>query len=131
MSRTQRLLFATMLCLPVGLYSSNPAAALSATSTVDARLRLDWEAGTRHGRPVIQGYVYNDSLRGAYDVRLLVEILDVSGAVIGRGAGFVRGVVPLRDRSYFEVPLKTPGTSYRVSIVAFDWRDCGGSGGGM
>jgi len=106
-----------------------PVAAFSATSSADARLRLDWEVGTRRGRPVIQGYVYNDYLRAAANVVLLVETLDASGAVTARTIGFVRGVVPFNDRSYFEVPLKTVGASYRVSITDFDWRDSGGAGG--
>ena len=125
-------LLATMLILPVGaLYPTGPAAALSATSSVDARIRLDWEVGTRHGRPVIQGYVYNDSLRAAFNVLLLVETLDASGAVIARGVGFVRGVVAFNDRSYFEVPLKAAGASYRVSVTGLDWTSGGGAGGGM
>ena len=112
-------------------YPTTPAGALSATSTVDARIRLDWEVGTRHGRPVIQGYVYNDYLRAASNVLLLVETLDASGVVSARAVGFMRGVVAFNDRSYFEVPLKTPGVAYRVSITGFDWKDCGGGGGGM
>ena len=39
------------------------------------------------------------------------------GAVIARGVGFVRGLVNFNDRAYFEVPLKTPGASYRVSVT--------------
>jgi hypothetical protein len=130
MNRTEILLFATMLILSVVLSPSGPGAALSATSTVDARIRLDWEVGTRRGRPVIQGYVYNDYLRAAYNVQLLVETLDASGTVIVRGVGFVRGIVPFNDRAYFEVPLKMPGASYRVSVTGFDWKDLGGAGGG-
>ena len=130
MNRTEILLFATMLILSVVLSPSGPGAALSATSTVDARIRLDWEVGTRRGRPVIQGYVYNDYLRAAYNVQLLVETLDASGTVIARGVGFVRGIVPFNDRAYFEVPLKMPGASYRVSVTGFDWKDLGGAGGG-
>jgi hypothetical protein len=110
-------------------YPTTPAGALSATSTVDARIRLDWEVGTRHGRPVIQGYVYNDYLRAATNVLLLVETLDASGGVITREVGFVRGVVAFNDRTYFEVPLKTSGAAYRVSVTAFDWKDVGGDGG--
>ena len=112
------------------LSPSGPGAALSATSTVDARIRLDWEVGTRRGRPVIQGYVYNEYLRAAYNMHLLVETLDASGTVIARGVGFVRGIVPFNDRAYFEVPLKMPGASYRVSVTGFDWKDLGGAGGG-
>ena len=63
------------------------------------------------------------------DVRLLVETLDASGAVTAHTVGFVFGVVPFNGRSYFEVPLKVVGASYRVSITAFDWKDIGGAGG--
>lgn len=126
----KRLLVATMAMLALTAGSPlRPAAALSAASSVDARIRLDWEVGaTRGGRPVIQGYVYNDYGRPASDVQLLVETLDASGAVIGRTVGFVRGVVQLNDRTYFEVPIKVTGASYRVSVTGFDWK--GGGGGG-
>jgi hypothetical protein len=131
--RIKPLLLATMVVLILAdVGRTPPAGALSATSSVDSRLRLDWEVGSRHGgRPVIQGYVYNDYLRAAAEVRLQVETLDASGTVTSRQLGFVPGIIPLRDRAYFEVPVKTAGASYRVSITAFDWKDCGGGGGGM
>ena len=109
-----------------------PARALSATARVDSRLRLDWQVGaSRGGKAIIAGYVYNDYVRSAGDVRLLVEAVDASGRTVARDVGFVPGVVPLRDRAYFEVPVRHPGATYRVSIVAYEWRDCGGGGGGM
>jgi hypothetical protein len=131
--RIKPLLLATMVVLILAdVGRTPPAGALSATSSVDSRLRLDWEVGSRRGgRPVIQGYVYNDYLRPAAEVRLQVETLDASGTVTSRQLGFVPGIIPLRDRVYFEVPVKTAGASYRVSITAFDWKDCGGGGGGM
>jgi hypothetical protein len=130
--KTKPWLLATMAILALaGVGPATPAGALSATSSVDSRLRLDWEVGARHGgRPVIQGYLYNDYLRSAAEVRLLVETLDASGGVTARQVGFVRGVIPFRDRAYFEVLVKTAGASYRVSITAFDWKDCGGGAGG-
>ena len=132
MTPTGHLLLAAtvVLALASPLRPLSPATALSATASVDPRLRLDWEAGTRRGRPVVQGYVYNDSLRAANNVRLLVEVLDASGAVTARTVGFVFGVVPFNDRTYFEVPLKTPGASYRVSVTGFDWLSNGAGGGG-
>ena len=130
---TKALLVSTMALLALGPLSPagpvRPASALGAASSIDPRIRLDWEVGTgRAGRPVIQGYVYNDYGRPASDVHLLVETLDGSGAVIARDIGFVRGVVQLYDRSYFEVPLKISGVSYRVSVTSLDWK---GGGGGM
>jgi hypothetical protein len=124
------LRLATIAVLALGVGSAvRPAAALSAASTVDPRVRLDWQVGPgRGGRPVIRGYVYNDYGRPASEVHLLVETLDASGAVIARDIGFVRGVVQLDDRVYFEVPLRMAGASYRVSVTALDWK---GGGGGM
>lgn len=105
------------------------ASALGAASSIDPRIRLDWEVGAGcAGRPIIRGYVYNDYGRPAADVRLLVETLDASGAVVARNIGFVRGIVQLHDRSYFEVPLKISGVSYRVSVTSLDWK---GGGRGM
>jgi hypothetical protein len=108
-----------------------PALAISAPSGIDSRLHLDWDAGTgRGGKPVIQGYIYNDYGRPAVDVRLLVETLDASGAVTARTIGFVVGAVQFKDRAYFEVPLQATGASYRVTVTSFDWKG-GGGGGGM
>ena len=108
-----------------------PALAIPTAQGIDSRLRLDWEAGTkRNGKPVIQGYLYNDYGRPASDVHLLVETLDASGTVIAKTIGFVQGTVQFNDRIYFEVPLKAPGASYRVNVTSFDWKG-GGGGGGM
>jgi hypothetical protein len=133
MTQLQRLSAAMLATVVIAsTWPVVPAGALPASQSVDARLRLDWQAGTsRGGRPVIAGYVYNDYVRSAGDVRLLVEAVDASGGTVGRDVGFVPGVVPLRDRAYFEVPVRHPGATYRVSIVAYEWRDCGGGGGGM
>ena len=133
MTWLQRLSAAVLAIVALGSAGPvTPAGALDASGSVDARLRLDWQVGTsRGGKPVIAGYVYNDYVRSAGDVRLLVEVVDTSGGTVARDVGFVPGVVPLRDRMYFEVPVRHPGATYRVSIVAYEWRDCGGGGGGM
>ena len=108
---------------------SGPAAALSATATVDSRIRLDWQVGTgRGGQPIILGYVYNDYGRPASDVVLYVESVDGSGAVVGHTYGFIRGVVQNMDRAYFEVPVQKAGASYRVSVTQLDWKAGGGAG---
>ncbi|HKA63397.1 MAG TPA: hypothetical protein VKH83_13285 [Methylomirabilota bacterium] len=122
------LLLAAILALGT-LGSSGPAAALSATSTVDSRIRLDWQVGTgRSGQPLIFGYIYNDYGRPASDVVLYVESVDGSGAVVGHTYGFIRGVVQNTDRAYFEVPVQKAGASYRVSVTQLDWKGGGGAG---
>ena len=124
------LVLVAVILAPGPITMPAPAAAVSAPSGIDSRLRLDWDAGTRRGGAVIQGYVYNDYGRPAADVHLLVETLDASGAVTARTIGFVVGVVQFNDRTYFEVPLKATGASYRVTVTSFDWKG-GGAGAGM
>jgi hypothetical protein len=121
------------LSLAVLLTESGAAAPVAATvvpSGFNEHVRLDWEAGkTRRGKPVIQGYVLNDYFLPAHNVILLVETLDSSGAVVTRTTGFVVGLVQSNDRGYFEVPLKTTGAAYRVTVTSLDWRGLGGGGG--
>jgi len=101
--------------------------AVSSPSGIDSRLRLEWEPGaSKSGRPKVTGYIYNDYMRPAVGVRLLVETLDASGQVIDRAYGFVFGVVPVFNRTYFDVALKTAGASYRITVTAYEWRDGGG-----
>lgn len=121
MSRQGVVLLVLALVLGTG---GAPAIAEMGPSGIDFRLRLDWEAGyTRGGQPVVTGYIYNDYGRSANNVRLLVESLDASGQVIDRAFGFVTGIVPVFNRNYFDVPLKTAGASYRVTVTSFEWRN--------
>jgi hypothetical protein len=110
--------------LILAVATAGAAEAITSPSGIDSRLRLDWEAGqSRSGRTEVTGYIYNDYMRAASNVRLLVETLDASGQVIGRSYGFVVGIVPVSNRSYFSVPVKTGGTAYRVTVTSFEWRD--------
>jgi len=117
----------TLVALAVMLGAAGPpAAAVTSPSGIDSRLRLDWEIGqTRSGQPLISGYIYNDYGRAANNVRFLVETLDPSGRIIDRTLGFVPGSVPVFGRRYFDVPLKRPGASYRITVTAFEWRAAG------
>ncbi len=97
----------------------------------DADLRLEWAgAEDRRGRPVVNGYVYNQRA-GSYatSVQLLVEALDASGQVVGSTSGLVLGDVPPSNRAYFETRAPAKGASYRVTIQSFSWRAYGAGGG--
>ena len=113
------------LCLV--LIATDGARAISSPSGIDPRLRFEYEVGRWHGQPEIQGYIYNDYGRPANNVRMIVETLDESGKVVGRAYGFVVGIVPVFNRTPFNVPLKATGASYRLTVTSFEWRD-GGSG---
>ncbi len=101
-----------------------------ATPKADPQFRVEWQEGkSKKGAPILEGYVFNTRPTGATDVRLLVEIFDAQGQVIGKTYGLVLGLVNAFDRLYFDVPLPMTGASYRVSVYSFDLRS--GGGGGM
>lgn len=103
-----------------------PAAPISGPSGANQFLRFEWEVGQdRKGRPEIEGYLYNDYMRSAINVRLVVETLDASGTVTDTTFAYIPGVVPLLSRAYFVVPLKHPGASYRLRVTMYEWRDGG------
>jgi hypothetical protein len=82
MTKPHRLILGALLLVLAGTHG---ALATISPSGIDSRLRLDWEVGqTRGGRPEIQGYVINDNMQPAMDVRLLVETLDSNGQIIDR-----------------------------------------------
>src|SRR5258708_22659770 len=97
MQRLRPVLLATMVILALmGVRPTPPAGALSATSSVDSRLRLEWEGGSRHGgRPVIQGYVYNDYVRSAGAGRPQVHTRDPPPAPSPPPTPLLRGRLPL------------------------------------
>ena len=64
---------------------------------------------------------------GARGVRQ-ADTLDESGQVTGRAYGYVFGIVPVFNRTPFNVPLQTAGASYRLTVTSFEWRDTGGGG---
>lgn len=126
MARSERTILAALLLILAG---THVALATISPSGIDTRLRLDWEIGqTRGGRTEIQGYVINDYMRAAINVRLLVESLDANAQVIGQAYGFVVGGVPALGRAPFVVPLKTAGASYRIRVTDFNWKDGGSAG---
>ena len=82
---------------------------------------VESEAGARRGRPVVSGYVTNHSGFGAQNVRLRVEALDATDAVIGTQVGYVGGDVLPGRRVYFEVAVTEKAAKYRVTVLSFDF----------
>ena len=83
---------------------------------------VEWAASVARGRPLVSGYVVNKYGLTARQMRVLVESLDASGAVTGATIGYVNADVPPDSRRYFEVPLRVPAASYRVSVLSWDWK---------
>ena len=102
----------------LGLIGS--AGAQSLQTQVANSLRVEWKrAVSLGGRPVIEGYVYNDSAYRIGGVRLRVEILDPSNQVVGEVFGWVYGDIASRGRWSFSMPPPAAGDSFRVSVESF------------
>jgi hypothetical protein len=82
--------------------------------------RLEWQPDERKGRPLVGGYVTNESGWTMRHVRLRVESLDAAGAVTASVIGYVSGDVMPGARVYFEVPVNDKAPQYRVSVLSFD-----------
>ena len=82
--------------------------------------KLDYEAKDKAGRPVVSGYVHNDSPYTIARVQLLVEGLDRNGAILGQRVDWVPGALTPFSRAYFESPAPQRAPQYRVRVFAYD-----------
>jgi hypothetical protein len=83
--------------------------------------KIDWKVDTSKGRPIVWGYVSNESGMTAAKMRLLAEGLDQSGGILFQELAWVPFTLTPGTRSYFEVPLPREAPTYRVSVFSFDW----------
>jgi hypothetical protein len=83
--------------------------------------RLDWSVENKAGRPLVAGYLYNDSPYAVTRIQLLVDALDSQGAVVGQRIGWVpaSSMAPF-SRAYFELPAPAPGARYLVRVFSYE-----------
>jgi hypothetical protein len=92
-----------------------PAAAQSRSGPV---FRIEPDRRTDHTRPgFVTGWIYNDGEGVAGLVRMKVELLDGSGAVVGEHIGWAYGNVVPGGRAYFMIPVPPKSPPDRRVIV--------------
>ncbi len=133
--RTRVLTVAVLLALIGGIGCSS-VAARSTSKTLDPLepnwvrvFKVEWQLGEHRGKPVLTGYLANDSPYTVTAIRLLVDGLDDSGTIAAqRIAWLPGGTLTPHDRVYFEVP--TPGRfpRYRVRVFTYDRVEGGDDG---
>ena len=113
------------LVVAMAVLLPGPAAAdpIHADATVEQYFHLQWEATAGARGPEIAGYVENVSDLPVDRMRLLVERLDASGAVMGSTTIWVMGSVVAHHRNYFTTRVPS-APAYRVRILTFDWSNC-------
>ena len=83
-------------------------------------LRVEWEPGTdKWGPPRLVGHVYNDSTYKIGSVRLRLQTVDSSNAVVGETLAWIYVSVPARGRAYFSVRRPSGGQEFRLTIESF------------
>lgn len=118
------------LTLAALLAGAAPAGAqIYAPQTLERYFRLEWQVTRERKGPAIWGYVYNNGAQSAARMRLQIERLDASGAVVGSSTVWVLGDVPMGNRAYFRASVPE-AASYRVQVLSFDWAGGGGGSGG-
>ena len=122
-----RRLLAIVVFLPLAAGCAGAAGGVVPSSTVttavqgwESWLRLDWAAQPRPSGQLIEGHVYSTYGSPLYDVRILAQALDGSGAVVGQKIVWVPGIVPALQGTYFRVPSMPAANHYRVTVWSFD-----------
>jgi hypothetical protein len=85
----------------------------------EQHLSISWEVGQQRGRPVVSGYVHNNSPLDLANVRVLVDSLDATGRVVEQRIGWLPGELRGGGQLYFEVNV-APAPTYRVRVYTYD-----------
>ena len=127
-----RVIIASVFLLIVGVSTPVLSAALLQPLMVgwENYFKLDWNAGTQSGHPVVFGHIYNNWGFAATNVRLLVDGVNDRGEIVSQTIGWLGTQLTPGTTAPFEVAVDGQAPSYRVSVFAFDWVQRGrGSGG--
>jgi len=112
------LLLAIVLLAPLPGTAQN----FGSQPVAERYFRVEAESGrVLSGGTMVWGHVYNTYVRGARNVRLLVEGLDGANRPASKAIGYVNGDIPAEGRRYFQIAAPTPGTTFRVSVLDFEW----------
>ena len=80
-------------------------------------LRVRWSAfANDQGASRIMGYIDNDHVKAAEHVTLRIDELDGAGQVIATALRPVDGIIPGRDRGYFDVQVPGQAAAYHVAV---------------
>ena len=89
--------------------------------------RVQWEATTRNGQTVVQGYISNTWGFTAQRMQLLVTGFDATGQQLGQVIAWGPNEINPGDRRFFNVSVPPGASTYDVAIFAWDWVQTGGS----
>ena len=129
--RRRFVIFATSaITSTLAVTLGTPSAQPQPSALGERDFRVEWDLRQTARGSAIVGYVYNTGGLAAARVSVLVQGLDAADRPVNSTIGYVLGTVPAFNRTYFEMRVPD-ATSYRVSVLSFEWLKGGGAGGGM
>ena len=87
--------------------------------------RVSWESGERSGKAVVRGTVEHTYGSPVTRVQLLVDSLDASGTILNQQIVWLPGDLVGFQSAHFEVPVRQPGSAYRVRVFWWERIEAG------
>jgi hypothetical protein len=88
--------------------------------------RIQWDATTKNGPTIVEGYISNIWGFTAQQIQLLVTGYDATGKQLGQVIAWGPNEIDPGTRRYFSVPVPPGATTYDVAIFAWNWVQTGG-----
>jgi hypothetical protein len=88
--------------------------------------RVQWDATTRNGQTMVEGFISNTWGFPAQQIQLLVTGYDATGKQLGQVVAWGPNEINPGGRRYFNVPVAPGASTYDVAIFAWDWVQTGG-----
>ena len=90
--------------------------------------RVQWDATTKNGQTVVEGYISNTWGFPAQQIQLLVTGYDATGKQLGQLISWGPNEIDPGGRQYFNVAVPPGASTYDVAIFAWNWVQMGGGG---
>jgi hypothetical protein len=109
-------------CASTGTAPEPRATATTLMAGWEQHFSIEW-ATVEQGSTArtVRGYVSSQHGEFATDLRVLAQVLDSGGDVVGQRIAYVPGGVGGFGRVYFEVPNLPASANYRVSVWDYTW----------
>jgi len=88
--------------------------------------RIQWDATTRNGQTLVEGYISNTWGFTAQQIQLLVTGYDVTGKPLGQVIAWGPNEIDPGGRRFFNVPVAPGASTYEVAMFAWSWVQTGG-----
>jgi hypothetical protein len=106
----------------IGLWLVVALLVFAVPASTQERFRITYDVKWRDAKAtLLEGRVFNDTGRDAFDVWVTAEALSASGKVLGRGIAFVGSAIYRGDSASFEakLPAAEGVETFRIAVTSY------------